>query len=83
MLCVHCGSRQATGARTTPDCGVVGAGVQPLSILPENCRTCGARVAVPGSDTHTCHNTLNTSHDITRRAEHTGAHRAFSSDRDV
>ena len=37
----------------------------------------GARVAVPGSDTHTCHNTLNTSHDITRRAEHTGAHRAF------
>ena len=59
------------------------ARVQPLSILPENCRTCGARVAVPGSDTHTCHNTLNTSHDITRRAEHTGAHRAFFSDRDV
>ena len=34
----------------------------------------GARVAVPGSDTHTCHNTLNTSHDITRRAEHTQGH---------
>lgn len=72
---------QATGTHTRGTRLWSSARVQPsLSILPENCRTCGARVAVPGSDTHTCHNTLNTSHDITRRAEHTGAHRAVFSE---
>jgi hypothetical protein len=76
LLCVA-GDWHADKRHTTVEFGRV----QPsLSILPENCRTCGARVAVPGSDTHTCHNTLNTSHDITRRAEHTGAHRAVFSE---
>jgi hypothetical protein len=72
LLCGTARAGRIGGAR--PRAVEFGAGVQPLSILPENCRTCGARVAVPGSDTHTCHNTLNTSHDITRRAEHTQGH---------